>query len=45
MEIALFVFLTCGFGLILGGLAYAEETKPNKKLPDYVVVADDGDDE
>lgn len=45
MEIASIVFLVCGMGLILVGVAYAEETKPKQKLPDYVVVADDGDDE
>lgn len=45
MEIAFIVFLVCGFGLTFCGLAYDKEAKPNKKLPDYVVVADYGDDE
>lgn len=45
MEIAFIVFLVCGFGLMFAGLAYGEDNKPKQKLPDYVVVADDGDDE
>lgn len=44
MEIALIVFLACGAGLMFAGLVY-DEDKPKRKLPDYVVVADDGDDD
>lgn len=45
MEIALIVFLACGAGLMFAGLVYDEDNKPKRKLPDYVVVADDGDDD
>lgn len=44
MEIVLIVFITLGIGLTVAGLCYEPE-KPKKKLPDYVVMADDGSDE
>ena len=44
MEIVLIVFLAVAMGITGIGFFYEPE-KPKQKLPDWVVVADDGDDE
>lgn len=44
MVIAVIVLLAVGAGLCMFGMCYEPE-KPKKKLPDWVVAADDGDDE
>lgn len=44
MEIFLISFLAVAVGLTGIGLFYEPE-KPKQKLPDYVVMADDGEDE
>lgn len=44
MEVAIIVLFVMGIGLFCAGLFY-EKPKKQTKAPDYVVMADDGDDE